>query len=139
MGVKPGYLASSPCFYLSTLFVLPHVSSNFMPNPFIHLMIINGVLWHPTPVLLPGKSHGRRSLVGCSPWGRSESDTTEQLHIYVPPREGNGKPLQYSCLENPMDRGAWWATVHRVAKSQTGLSTIMLQVQSHVLQDTKQV
>ena len=32
---------------------------------------------------------------------------------------GNGNPLQYSCLENPMDRGAWWATVHRVAKSQT--------------------
>ena len=38
------------------------------------------------------------------------------------PGEGNGNPLQYSCLENPMDRGAWWATVHRVAKSQTGLS-----------------
>ena len=35
--------------------------------------------------------------------------------------EGNGNPLQYSCLENPMDRGAWWATVHRVAKSQTQL------------------
>ena len=32
--------------------------------------------WHPTPVLLPGKSHGQRSLVGCSPWGREESDTT---------------------------------------------------------------
>ena len=38
--------------------------------------------WHPTPVLLPGKSHGRRSLVGCSPWGREESDTTEQLHFH---------------------------------------------------------
>ena len=38
------------------------------------------------------------------------------------PREGNGNPLQYSCLENPMDGGAWWATVHRVAKSPTGLS-----------------
>ena len=38
------------------------------------------------------------------------------------PGEGNGNPLQYSCLENPMDRGAWWATVHGVAKSQTGLS-----------------
>ena len=35
------------------------------------------------------------------------------------PGEGNGNPLQYSCLENPMDRGAWWATVHAVAKSQT--------------------
>ena len=38
------------------------------------------------------------------------------------PGEGNGNPLQYSCLENPMDRGAWWATVHGVAKSQTQLS-----------------
>ena len=38
------------------------------------------------------------------------------------PGEGNGNPLQYSCLENPMDRGAWWATVHGVAKSETRLS-----------------
>ena len=38
------------------------------------------------------------------------------------PGEGNGNPLQYSCLENPMDRGAWWATVHGVAKSRTRLS-----------------
>ena len=34
-------------------------------------------------------------------------------------REGNGNPLQYSCLENPMDKGVWWATVHGIAKSQT--------------------
>ena len=39
--------------------------------------------WHPTPVLLPGKSHGRRSLVGCSPWGRKESDSTERLHLWT--------------------------------------------------------
>ena len=38
------------------------------------------------------------------------------------PGEGNGNPLQYSCLENAMDRGAWWATAHGVAKSQTRLS-----------------
>ena len=38
--------------------------------------------WHPTPVLLPGKSHGRRSPVGCSPWGRKELDTTERLHFH---------------------------------------------------------
>jgi len=57
--------------------------------------------WHPTPVLLPGKSHGRRSLVGCSPWGRKESDTTEQLHFHFSLScigEGNGNPLQCSCL-----------------------------------------
>ena len=39
------------------------------------------------------------------------------------PGEGNGTPLQYSCLENPVGRGAWWATVHRVAKSWTQLSS----------------
>ena len=62
---------------------------------------------HPTLVLLPGKSHGQRSLVGYSPWCGEESDTTEQLHFHFSPsctREGNGSPLQYSCLENPRDR-----------------------------------
>ena len=119
-------------------------------------------------------------LVGCSLWGREESDTTEGLHFHfslscigegngnplqcyclenlrdggawwaavvsqsrtwlkrlsssssskagdvglIPgsgksPEEENGNPLQYSCLKNPMDRGVWWATVHRAAKSQT--------------------
>ena len=70
--------------------------------------------WHPTPVLLPGKSHGQRSLVGCSPWGREKSDTTERLHFHFSLScigEGNGNPLQCSCLENPRDGEAWWATV----------------------------
>ena len=39
--------------------------------------------WHPTPILFPGKSHGQRSLVGCSPWGLEESDTTERLHFHA--------------------------------------------------------
>ena len=63
--------------------------------------------WHPTPVLLLGKSHGRRSLVGCHLWGRTESDTTEWLHFHFSLSrfgEGNGNPLQCSCLENPRDR-----------------------------------
>ena len=70
--------------------------------------------WHSTPVLLPGKSHGWRSLVGCSPWGREESDTTERLHFHFSLScigEGNGSPLQCSCLENPRDGEAWWAAV----------------------------
>ena len=78
--------------------------------------------WHPTPVLLPGKSHGWRRLVGCSPWGRQESDTTELLHFHFSLSrigKGNGDPLQCSCLENPRDRGAWWAAVYGVARSQT--------------------
>jgi len=80
--------------------------------------------WHPTPVLLPGKSHGQRSLVGCSPWGLEESDTTERLHFHFSLScigEGNGDPLQCSCLENPKDGGTWWAAVYGVAQSWTRL------------------
>ena len=81
-------------------------------------------LWHPTPVLLPGKSHGWRSLVGCSPWGREESDTTEWLPFHFSLScigEGNGNPLQCSCLENPRDGGAWWAAIYGVIQSRTWL------------------
>ena len=80
--------------------------------------------WHPTPVLWPGKSHGRRSLVGYSPWGRKKSDTTERLPFHFSLSyigEGNGNPLQCSCLENPRDRGAWWAAVYGIAQSRTRL------------------
>ena len=80
--------------------------------------------WQPTPVLLPGKSHGWRSLVGCSPWGREESDTTERLHFYFSlscTGEGNDNPLQCSCLENPRDSRAWWAAVYGVTQSWTQL------------------
>ena len=102
--------------------------------------------WQPTPVFLPGESPGHRSLVGCRLWGYTESDMTEvtwQQHqqqgfpggsdirqsacnVGNPgsisgwrraPGEGNGYPLQYSCLENSMDRGAWLATVNGVTKS----------------------
>ena len=62
--------------------------------------------WHPIPVFLPGKSHGRRSLVGCSPWSHEESDTTERLHFHFSLScigKGNGNPLQCSCLDNPRD------------------------------------
>ena len=83
--------------------------------------------WHPTPVLLPGKSHGRRSLVSCSPWGRYESDTTERLHFHFSLsciEEGKGNPLQCSCLENPRDGGASWAAVNGVAQSRTRLKRL---------------
>ena len=83
--------------------------------------------WHPTPVLLPGKSHGQRSLVGCSPWGREESDTTEWLHVHFSLAcigEGNGNPLQCSCLENPRDGRAGWAAVYGVAQSRTWLKQL---------------
>ena len=83
--------------------------------------------WHPTPVLLPGKSHGQRSLVGCSPWGRKELDVTERLHFHFSLScigEGNGNPLQCSCLENPRDGGAWWAAVYGVTQSWTRLKRL---------------
>ena len=83
--------------------------------------------WHPTPVLLPAKSHGWRSLVGCSPRGCEESDTTERLHFHFSlscTGEGNGNPLQCSCLENPRDGGAWWAAVYGVAQSRTRLKRL---------------
>ena len=80
--------------------------------------------WQPTPVLLPGKFHGQRSLVGCSPWRRWESDMTEQLHFHFSLScigEGNDNPLQCSFLENPRDGGAWWAVVYGFTQSQTWL------------------
>ena len=83
--------------------------------------------WHPTPVLLPGKSHGWRSLGGFSPWGRWGSDTTERLHFHFSLwciGEGHGNPLQCSCLENPRDGGAWWAAVYGVAQSRTRLKRL---------------
>ena len=97
--------------------------------------------WQPTPVFLPGKSHGQRHLVGFSPRGHEELDATEHTHCTSiikrsplvvqivknlpqvqslgPGRsagEENGNPLQYSCLGNPVDRGAWQATVNGVTK-----------------------
>ena len=86
--------------------------------------------------ILPGKSHGWRSLVGCSPQGHKESDTTERLHFHFSlscTGEGNGNPLQCSWLENPRDREGWWAAVYGVTQSRTRLkwlssSTSMLTV-----------
>ena len=78
--------------------------------------------WQPTPVFLPGESQGRGSLVGCSPWGREESNTTERLRSHFSLScigEGNGNQLQCSCLENPRDGRAWWAAVYGVAQSRT--------------------
>ena len=102
--------------------------------------------WQPTPVFLPGESHGQRSLADYSPWGCKELDMTERLihthththttlvvkHVTasagdvrdagsvpglgISPGGGQGNPPQYSCPEKPMDRGAWWAIVHRIAK-----------------------
>ena len=77
------------------------------------------------------------------PWGHKELDTTEQLTLslfffswllLILIGEGNGTPLQYSCLENPRDGGAWWAAVHGVAKSQTRLSEFTFYFHPHALE-----
>ena len=101
---------------------------------FIYFGCVGSFLWHVgTFAAVYGlslqhscleKSHGRRSLVGCSPWGRKELDTTERLPFHFSLScigEGNGNPLQCSCLENPRDGGAWWAAIYGVAQSQTQL------------------
>ena len=112
-------------------------------------------------MFLAGEFQGRGSLMGCCLWGRTESDTTEVTYQNGFPGsldskasaynagdpgpipgsgrslgEGNGNPLQYSCLENPMDRGAWWATVHGVAKSRTQLSDFSLLPYAQKVQTT---
>ena len=94
--------------------------------------------WQPTPVLLPGESHGWRSLVGYSPWGREESDMIERLHFHFSLSwigEGNGTPLQCSCLENPRDRGACWAAIYGVTQSQTWLTWLSSSSSSMVEYD----
>ena len=91
--------------------------------------------WQLTPVLLPGKSHGWRSLVGCSPWGPKESDMTERLHFHFSLScigEGNGNPLQCSWLENPRDGGAWLAAIFGVAQSWTRLKRLSSSSSKHI-------
>ena len=127
-------MKSFKSFYMLYIYFYIDSFTSYFPTwmpfiPFLYLIAmartsIRRRQWHPTPVLLPGKSHGWRSLVGCSPWGPEESDTTEQLHVHFSLSrfgEGNGNPLQCSCLENPRDGGAWWAAVSGVAQSWTRL------------------
>ena len=75
----------------------------------------------PTPVkAFPGDTSGQEPAYHCRRCKRCRFNPW----IRKIPEERNGNPLQYSSLENPMDRGAWWATVHRVTKSWTGLKQL---------------
>ena len=121
-----GYFIVTPLVYRNKYIVISKIQpvGKYADFPFINSYLCGSWRrqWHPTPVLLPGKSHGWRGLVGCSPWGREESDTTGWFHFHFSCiGEGNGNPLQYSCLENPRDGGAWWAAIYGVAQNQTWL------------------
>ena len=103
--LRPGGSGLGALFSGSSFFEVVPVAVKFGK----HCVLVRRRRWHPTPVLLPGKSHGWRSPVGCSPWGREESDMTERLHFHFSLLcigEGNGNPLQCSCLEHPRDGGA---------------------------------
>ena len=84
--------------------------------------------WKPTPVFLPGKSHGRRSLVGCRPCGHEEWNKNERLHFQLSPPctgEGNSNLFQCSCLESPRDGGAWWAAIYGVAQILCNIEVVL--------------
>ena len=80
--------------FRSELNLLANVLNN-LPLP--HLLFRRRQ-WHPTPVLLPGKSHGPRSLVGCSPWGHEESDMTERLYFHFSFSEEKEMATHFSVL-----------------------------------------
>ena len=106
---------------------LPARQSSMMAGQPLPHLLKGPAQWQPTPVLSPGKSHGWSSLEGCSPWGCWGSDTTQRLHIHFSLSclgEGNGNPLQCSCLENLRDEGAWWVAVYGVAQSWTQLKQL---------------
>ena len=79
---------------------------------------------------LAWKIHGWRRLVGCSPWGHEESDTTEQLHFHFHALEKEMATHSSSCLENPRDEGAWWAAIYGVAQSRTRLKQLSSRLSS---------
>ena len=126
-------MSSSNCCFLTGIQIsheagqvvwYSHLLKGFPQFVVIYTVKGFGVVNKAEVVLLPGKSHGRRSLVGCSPWGREESHTTERLPFHFSLScigEGNGNLLQCSCLENPKDGGAWWAAVYGVTQSWTRL------------------
>ena len=115
---SPSPTESKRLFYTSVSLLLSHIQGFCYHLSKFHIYVL---------VLLPGKTHGWKSLVGCSPWGHQESDPTEWLHFHFSLScigEGNGNRLWCSCLENPRDGGADWAAVYGVAQSQTWLKQL---------------
>ena len=114
-------------FFKSRNFILSMAQSWLRETKYyLNLREIRRRQWHPTPVLLPGKSHGWRSLVGCSPWGHEESDTTERLHFHFTFVHWRRKwqPTPVFLPGESQGRGAWWAAVYGVTQSRTWLKRL---------------
>ena len=113
------YIMGSWCLILSQLCIQWHYTSSLLPTMVEYLCLgnwqitTNQGLWQGLPWWLSGKEFTSSTGATGSIPGSGRS-----------PGGGHGNPLQYSCLENPLDRGAWWETVHRVAKSQTRLKRL---------------
>ena len=109
-------LASLPFIHLVILTYLEVMSAGWLNKlSLAYILLSTTIIWHGFPggsvvKNLPANAGDARDVCSIPGWGRF-------------PGEGNGTPLQYSCLENSMNRGAWRATVHGVTKSQTGLNT----------------
>src|SRR5574337_278188 len=88
--------------------------------------------WQPTLVFLPGESQGWGSLVGCCLWVAQSRTRLKGLSLSCI-GEGNGNPLQCSCLESPRDRGAWWAAVSGVTQSRTRLKRLSSSIYHHLI------
>ena len=104
--------------YIRSLLSLPLLSHPARPSQGTRL---SSLCWTAAAHQISILHVGRRSLVGCSPWSRKESDLTEQLHFHF---SLSCNPLQCSCLENPRDGRAWWAAVYGVAQSRTRLKRL---------------
>ena len=132
---KDVYLSTSPRLLGTWYFFVSLQSTDMQERNMLKTVVKENMAYNHFAVTCPicsekamtphsWKSHGGRSLEGCSPWGLWGSDTTEGLDFHFSLScvgEGNGNPLQYSCLENPRDGEAWWAAVYKVAQSWTRL------------------
>ena len=108
-------LCSSHLHTANTFFDISNYTVNYLREENHHFYSYLSLLPFCTVTGLSGSSDGKASAYNVGDQGSIPGSERS-------PEEGNGTPLQYSCLENPMDRGAWQATVHRVAKSWTRLS-----------------
>ena len=109
----------------TSFFVCSRQSELHSPSMFLCYLVEKAMAPHSST--LAWKIPWAEEPGGCSPWGHEESDTTERLPFHFSFSwigEGNGNPLQCSCLENPSDGGAWWAAVYGVTQSRTRLKQL---------------